>query len=151
MTNGAAWGVLILRVVLGVILAMHAYLAFAIIGPTATAGYMPRMGFSPQFAAPLAWYLIVAHAVGGALIVVGLWTRLAAFANIPVVASAVALLHWPQGFYMRGVVVDASAGTARAIGYEFPLLVLACLVALALIGGGPLSVDRARQAPGGRR
>ena len=151
MTKGAAWGVLILRVVLGVILIMHSYLAFSIVGPAGMAAYMPRMGFPAVAATPLAWYLIAAHAVGGALVVIGLWTRLAASANVPVLACAVALLHWRQGFFMRGMVVDAAAGTARAIGYEHSLLVLAGLVAVALIGAGPLSVDGLHRAPARRR
>jgi putative oxidoreductase len=146
MTNGAAWGVLVLRVVLGVVLVMHGYLAFAIIGVAATTEYMPRLGVPPALAVPLTWYLIVVHALGGALIVVGLWTRLAALLNVPIMACVVALLHWPQGFFMQGAIVDAAAGRARAIGYEFSLLVLACTVAVTLIGGGPFSLDRLRRA-----
>src|SRR5919108_5457928 len=109
MTNGAAWGILILRAALGVVLFMHGYLAFAILGPDAIAGYMPRMGFPAALATPLAWYLIVAHLIGGILIVVGLWTRLAALLNVPIMAGAVVLVHGSQGFYMKGRVVDAAA------------------------------------------
>ena len=145
MTNGAASGVLILRVVLGIVLIMHGYLALAVIGPAATAEYMPRIGLPSALATLLAWYLIVVHAVGGALIVLGLFTRLAALLNVPIMVCAVALLHWSQGFYMTGAIVDAAAGRAKAIGYEFPLLVLGCTVAVALIGGGPLSLDRVRE------
>jgi putative oxidoreductase len=145
MINGAAWGVLVLRIVLGGVLVMHGYLAFAVIGATATAEYMPRMGLPSALAAPLAWYLIIAHTIGGALIVVGLWTRLAALLNVPIMVCAVALLHWSQGFYMTGAIADGAAGQAKAIGYEFPLLVLGCTVAVALIGGGPLSLDRLRE------
>ena len=145
MTNGAAWGVLVLRVVLGIVLIMHGYLALVVIGPAATAEYMPRIGLPSALATLLAWYLIVVHAVGGALIVLGLFTRLAALLNVPIMVCAVALLHWSQGFYMTGAIVDAAAGQAKAIGYEFPLLVLGCTAAVALIGGGPLSLDRVRE------
>ena len=151
MTNGAAWGVLVLRVVLGVVFVMHGYLAYAVLGPRGAAGYLARMGFPTHTLLPLAWYLIVVHLVGGALIIVGLWTRVAALLNIPIMASATALLHWPQGFYMRAVVVDAAGGKAMMLGYEFSLLVLACTVAIALIGAGPFSIDRVRTAPGRRR
>ena len=109
------------------------------------------MGFPTSTLLPLAWYLIVVHLVGGALIIVGLWTRVAAVLNIPIMASAVALLHWPQGFSMRAVVTDTAAGKAMPIGYEFSLLVLACTVAIALIGAGPFSIDRAGTASGRRR
>ena len=150
MTNGAAWGVLVLRIVLGLVLVMHGYLAYAVLGPRGAAGYLVRMGFPAPTLLPLAWYLIVVHLVGGALIIVGLWTRTAALLNIPIMASATALLHWPEGFFMRAVVADTAGGKATTFGYELSLLVLACTVAVALIGAGPFSIDRARSAPGRR-
>ena len=146
MTNGAAWGVLVLRVVLGVILVMHGYLALMVIGPRGIAGYVVRMGYPAWTSIPLAWYLIVVHGLGGALIVIGLWTRLVAVLNLPIIASAVALLHWPQGFFLRAVVAD---GRASVFGYEYTMLVLAALLAIALVGAGPFSVDGRR--PGRRR
>jgi putative oxidoreductase len=146
MTNGAAWGVLVLRIVLGVILVMHGYTAFMTFTPRGVAGLVVRMGFPSWTAMPLAWYLIVVHAVGGALIVIGLWTRLAAVLNLPIMLAAVLLLHWPQGFLMRAMVSD---GRASVIGYEFALLVLACTLAITLIGAGPFSFDGRR--PGRRR
>ena len=141
MTNGAAWGVFVLRIALGVILVMHAYLAVTTYGPRGAANLVVRLGYPAWTSLPLAWYLIVAHGVGGALILIGLWTRLAAVVNIPVMLSAVALLQWPQGFFMRAAVSD---GRASVLGYEFSLLVLAATVAIALIGAGPLSLDGRR-------
>ena len=151
LTYGAAWGALVLRVVLGVILVMHGYAAFWLIGPRGIGGYVIRMGFPAFTAAPLAWYLIIVHALGGALIIIGLWTRLAAILNIPIMLCAVLLVHLPQGFFMRAVIVDAAAGRAATAGYELSLLVLGCTVAVALIGAGPYSIDRGRSAPGRRR
>jgi putative oxidoreductase len=151
LTYGAAWGALVLRVVLGITFVMHGYAAFWLIGPRGIGGYVVRMGF-PAFAAlPLAWYLILVHSVGGALIVIGLWTRLAAILNIPIMLCAVFLVHLSQGFFVKGVIVDAAAGRAATAGYEFSLLVLGCTVAVALIGAGPYSIDRGRSAPGRRR
>jgi putative oxidoreductase len=146
MTNGAAWGVLLLRIALGVILVMHGYAAVMTFTPRGVAALVTRIGFPAWTAMALAWYLIVVHAVGGALIVLGLWTRLAAVLNVPVMLAAVVLLHWPQGFFMRAVV---SEGRPTVVGYEFALLVLACTLAVALIGAGPLSFDGRR--PGRRR
>lgn len=146
MTNGAAWGVLVLRIVLGAILVMHGYAAVMTFTPRGVAALVMRMGFPPWTAMALAWYLIIVHTVGGALIVIGLWTRLAAVLNLPVMLSAVALLHWPQGFFMRAAVAD---GRASVVGYEFALLVLAGTLAVALIGAGPFSLDGRR--PGRRR
>ena len=104
MTNGAAWGVLVLRIVLGVILVMHGSMVFSTYTPRGAASLVTRIGYPPWSALILAWYLIVVHVVGGALIVVGFWTRLAAVLNLPIMASAVLLMHLSQGFFMRGVV-----------------------------------------------
>jgi putative oxidoreductase len=151
LTHGAAWGALVLRIVLGVILVMHGYAAFWLIGPRGIGGYIVRMGFPAVTAVPLAWYLILVHTIGGLLIIIGLWTRLAAILNIPVMLCAVILVHLSQGFFMRGVIVDAAAGRAASAGYELSLLVLGCTVAVALMGAGPYALDRRRTAPGRRR
>lgn len=142
MATGLAVGLLVLRVTLGAIFVMHGYLGAAVIGPAGIAGYTTRMGYPPALGPALAWYLIVAHGVGGVLLIVGLWTRWAALAQVPIMASAVFLHHLRQGFFMTGIVVDPARGLAVAGGYEFALLVLAATVTLVLVGGGPLSVDR---------
>ena len=151
LTYGAAWGALVLRVVLGAVLVMHGYAAFWLIGPRGIGGYVVRMGFPPVTALPLAWYLIVVHTVGGALIILGLWTRLAAILNMPIMLCAVFFVHLSQGFFMKAVIVDPAAGRAATAGYELSLLVLGATVAVALIGAGPYSIDRGRTAPGRRR
>ena len=151
ITHGAAWGALVLRVVLGVILVMHGYAAFSLIGPRGAAGYVVRMGFPASLGVPLAWYLILVHAVGGALIIVGLWTRIAALLNIPIMLGATFLIHWSQGFLLRGVIVDAAAGRAATAGYEFALLVLGCCVAVALMGPGPFAIEGRKHVHGRRR
>lgn len=151
MTHGAAWGALVVRVALGIIFVMHAYAAFATVGPKALATMLARMGFPPGTLQLLAWYAILVHAAGGALIIVGLWTRIAALLNIPIMLCVVFLLHLPQGFFMKGVIVDAAAGRTAIAGYEFSFLVLACTVSVALIGAGPYSIEARRSMPGRRR
>lgn len=144
MSTQEAWGVAILRIILGVIFVMHGYLGLMVLGPAGAAGLITQMGYPAGIAPVLAWYLIVVHLAGGALIIIGVWTRIMALLNIPIMASAVFLFHLSQGFFMRGMIVDAAAGRARAIGYELSLLVLVATLALALLGPGPLSVDRWR-------
>ena len=97
------------------------------------AEYITRIGFPGEFAATLAWYLIVVHLVGGVLMIIGAWTRLAAGLQLPIMLSAVALVHWKQG-------LDR---------VEFPFLVLVGTLAIALMGPGTLAVDKA--AGGGAR
>ncbi|MGH7320456.1 MAG: DoxX family protein [Candidatus Rokuibacteriota bacterium] len=141
MHTWQAWGITLLRITLGVIFVMHGYLGLAVIGPAALGEYTTRMGFPPAFATILAWYLILAHTVGGLLLIIGLWTRLAALAQVPIMASAVFLHHLQQGFFMRGIILDAGAGVAIAGGYEYSLLVLVATVALIFLGGGALAID----------
>jgi putative oxidoreductase len=133
---------MVLRVALGVIFLMHGYLALAVIGPTGVAGYTARMGFPSALGSALAWYLILAHSIGGLLLILGLWTRWAALAQLPIMASAFFLHHLRQGFFLTGIVVDPVKDVAIAGGYEYTLLVLAATVTLVLAGGGALALGR---------
>jgi len=151
MTHGAAWGALVLRVLLGVILVMHGYEALVLLGPGDIARTLVRHGVPPTVVPLVVWYTIAVEIVGGALILVGLSTRLAAVLNVPIMLGVLLLVHGPQGFFMKGAITDAAAGRAAAVGYEFSLLVLACTIAVALIGPGPYSIDSRRHTPGRRR
>ena len=93
-------GLAVLRVTLGVIFLMHGYLALAVIGPDAVGGYTTRMGYPAALGEALGWYLIVAHGVGGILLILGLFTRWAALAQVPIMASALFLHHLRQGFFL---------------------------------------------------
>jgi uncharacterized membrane protein YphA (DoxX/SURF4 family) len=77
----------------------------------------------------VAIYVTAAHIVGGALLLVGLYTRLAALIQIPVLAGAVLLVHWQDGLL--------SANQSL----EFSALVLFLLVLVSLFGGGRWSLD----------
>lgn len=140
----APYGVALLRVTLGAIYLMHGYLAAFVLRPEGIARYTARMGYPAALGGLLAWYLILAHLVGGLCLLLGLYTRWAALAQVPIMASALFLYHLRQGFFMTGVVVDAARGRAVAAGYEFSLLVLAATVALALLGSGALALDAER-------
>ena len=74
----------------------------------------------------------------------------AALAQVPIMASAVFLLHGPQGFFVRGMTIDTPQGQqVIAAGYEFALLVLVATIALILLGPGAMAVDGVRRR--GRR
>jgi putative oxidoreductase len=134
----SAYGAMLLRIVLGVIYIMHGYLA--LMDPGRAAALMTSAMGLP-FAEVGVWYLIAAHLIGGVLMVLGIYTRWAALANVPIMACAVVLFHIKQGFFMSGALVG---GTPRAVGYEFSLLVLVATVAQALLGGGALAVTGRR-------
>ena len=144
MTLSSGLGLAVLRVTLGVIFVLHGYLGLDI-GPGGIAVYTTRMGYPAALGQALGWYLILAHSVGGILLILGLFTRWAALAQVPIVASAFLLHHLPQGFFLTGIVVDPARGVAIAGGYEYILLVLAATVTLVLAGGGALALDRRRR------
>ena len=148
MTTGpAAWGAALLRLMLGLIFVMHGYLALRVLGPENAAGYIIRMGYPALLGQALAWYLILVHGVGGVLLIVGLWTRVVALLQVPIMASAFFLLHLGQGFFMRGALIDTPAGPRPAVGgYEYSLLVLVATLAQALLGPGACSLDEQRAA-----
>jgi putative oxidoreductase len=142
-SSAHAWGVTLLRLVVGVVFVMHGYLALVVLGPPTIAGYVTRMGYPSSLGISLAWYLIAVHLAGGVLIIIGLWTRWAALANVPPMASAFFLLHFNQGFFMK--VIEVAPGRSAPGGYEFSLTILVATIALVLFGSGAASVDGMRR------
>jgi putative oxidoreductase len=139
----AAYGATVLRVVLGLLYLMHAYLIVFVFGTSGWIGFATRNGVPlPQV---LVWYVILAHALGGAALIAGLWTRWAASANAIVMAGAVVFVYLKTGFFLRAVVIDAAKGMAMRTGSEFELLLLGATVAQALLGGGALAVTKDTQ------
>jgi putative oxidoreductase len=142
ITGSEAWGATLLRGILGVVYVAHGGYALSL-GVDAMAGYMPRMGYPAAAGRWLAWYLLVVHLVGGALILLGLWTRLAALLQVPIMVSAVCLLHFSQGFFLKVITVPSADGPRQiAGGYEYALLVLVATLALALLGPGRLAAEQ---------
>lgn len=71
------------------------------------------------------------------LLVIGLGTRLAAFAIGTVMTSAMLLVHIQNGFFMNWF------GTQKGEGVEYFLLAIGLALGLVVAGGGRWSVDRA--------
>lgn len=136
-------GTTILRIVVGTIYVMHAYVALLVSTPAGTAQFMEDVARLP---APtlMAWVLIVVHGLGGIMLILGFRSRWGAAANAVIVFVALVRIHLPQGFFLKGIVVDTAVGQAEATGYEFTLLLLGATVALIFLGSGPLAVKRSR-------
>lgn len=124
---------LVMRVVLGAVLLVHGYHKvfgglhhysqfIASLGLPAWSGYLSAFG---EF-------------LGGILVLVGLFTRAAAFVLCFDMAVAIAKVNWHNG--MLG---DK--------GYEFPLALAALAFALIFLGSGPIALDHVRGASGGGR
>ena len=138
-----AYGIALLRVSLGAYYVLHAYYGATIVGVERLAALNVSMGIPlPTIGA---WSVILGHLVGGALLFIGLYARLGALMNIPIMMGAAALVHFDQGFFMHGIVTNPQTGAAVAGGYEYSLFLLLVTVAILLLGAGPLSLDaRAR-------
>ena len=124
-------GLFVLRVVIGLIVAAHG--AQKLLGwwggpgmTNWTAG-MTRMRMRPPVA--WAWISVLGEVLGGLGLAVGLLTPLPSLAIAGAMLVAIALVHWPKGFWNgKG-------------GYEFNLSILAAIAAIALAGPGAYSLD----------
>ncbi len=125
-----SYGALLLRVVLGVIYIAHAYLVLVVITPAKFVGYQRAMHIPlPEIGV---WYLLVAHGLGGIMLILGFLVRWAALANIPVVAGALWFVHLQQGFFIAG----------NKVGYEYVLVLLCATIAQALLGAGAFTLKK---------
>ncbi|ABA87285.1 DoxX family protein [Syntrophotalea carbinolica DSM 2380] len=130
-------GSLVLRVILGGVFFPHgAQKALAWFGGH---GMAPTVAFFDQaFGVPaaLAYLVIAAEFLGAIALVLGLLTRFAAFGIFAVMAGAIYLVHWQNGFFMNWT------GSQQGEGIEYHLLVLGMALALMIRGGGRASFDR---------
>ena len=131
------YGATVLRLFLGVTFLMHAYFAFVIYTPAGAAAFNAKMGIPlPEVAA---WFTILAHGLGGLMMILGLWTRWAALANLPVMLGALVFVHLSQGYFLKGMLVG---NAPQAAGYEYVLLIVGATLAQVLLGGGALAITR---------
>jgi putative oxidoreductase len=127
----AALGLLVLRLVVGLIVAAHGFQKlfgwWGGPGMHGWVGAIHRMRIRP--AVPWAWLSALAEVFGGLGLAVGLLTPVPSLAIAASMLVAIALVHWPRGFW-------ATKG-----GYEFNLSILAGVFAIALAGPGAYSLD----------
>jgi len=83
-----------------------------------------------------AWVVALLETAGGALLLIGLVSRLTAALLIVHLGIAIALVNGDVGFF------TPVSGPASGSGAEFPLMVIAALLVVVLAGPGPLAVDR---------
>jgi putative oxidoreductase len=126
---------------LGVVYIAHAYYLYDVLTVDALAAMInKRLGMPVgDF---VTTYLLFAHVVGGALMILGAFTRWAAMANLPILVGAVLLFHFQEGFFLHGVIVDAARGKTDVAGYEYPLVVLAATLAQCFLGSGALGLTK---------
>ena len=139
MTNIAVsgWGLTVLRVVIGVVFLAHGIEKFFVSGVGGTAGFFGQIGIPlPGLSAFLVAFF---ELVGGAALIVGFYTRLAAIPLAVISLVAMLTVHLSNGFFNQQG------------GVEYTLTLLAACVALILSGAGEAAVQRDSVPTGGAR
>jgi len=134
-------GATVLRIMLGVTFIAHGYYIYdTITSDTLSAMITKRLGL--PLGDYVTSYILLAHFVGGVMLILGVFTRVAAMANLPIMMGAVLLFHFDQGFFLRGVILDAARGKTDVVGYEYALFVLAATLAQCFLGTGALGLTK---------
>lgn len=127
MNNFNAAGIAIVRVVLGVIMLAHGIQKFAVYTVAGFEGVLGEIGV--PLAGLLSYVVPTVEVAAGALLILGLFTRIAGVLTLGVGLAALFTMHIGNGLF-----VDEG-------GYELVLLIAASGAGLALIGGGRFSLD----------
>lgn len=130
----SAYAGIALRAVVGAIYLVQAYLALFASTPRGMAAYIAKLGLPAPTV--LAVLVIAIHGIGGAMLVIGLWTRLAGSLNAAVLLLGLLTVYVRQGVLLKGSIVDAAVGRATGAGYEYVALLAAATVLVAVSGGG---------------
>ena len=137
----ATWVTVPLRLTLGTIFIGHG--AQLVFGAWGGPGWSKVLSFPTPFSFMRPSWLWMAAAalsqlVGGALVLVGLLTRVGAFLILCVMLTAMIGVHLHSGFFLPA-------------GIEYTLALAGVCLALLIAGGGRLSLDAALVDPRARR
>src|SRR5688500_15512727 len=119
-------GIMLLRVMTGVVFAAHGAQKVFTMGLPAVTGFFTEAGIPlPSLSALVVSYV---ELMGGLLLIFGLLTRVAAFLLACNMVGAIVFVHLTKGFFLPE-------------GYEFALTMLVSVITLELTGPGPYSID----------
>jgi len=113
---------LLLRVSMGVLFVLHAWMKIAVFTPAGTAQYFASIGLPGV----LAYLTIAAELLGGLALIAGVFTRWVSLALVPVMVGAAFFGHGSAGFFF------SNAGG----GWEYPAFWTVALLVQALLGDG---------------
>ena len=134
MTPSTSLGLLLLRLSLGFMYLAHAGLKLFVFTLPGTAQFFAGQGLP----GPLAYVVFAAEAVGGLLLMAGVYPRQVALALVPILLGA-AWVHAPNGW-----VFNATGG-----GWEYPVFLAVVSVVQWLAGDGAGALARSeRFTPG---
>ena len=118
-------GALVLRVALGTMFIAHALLKYYVFTLPGTAQFFESLGLP----AALGYATFYAELVGGAMLVLGVYTRAVALALVPILIGAT-WVHFGNGWLF----------TAPKGGWEYPAFLTIAAIVQALIGDGALAL-----------
>lgn len=121
------WAILLLRLVVGIVFAVHGGQKLFMMGFDGVAGFFGSLGIPLPMAAAVVVTLL--ELLGGLALILGIGTRYVAALLVLDMLVAMATVHLPNGFFV-------SDG-----GYELVLLLAAGALYFALAGPGWLSLD----------
>ena len=123
---------LLLRFGLGVMFLAHGLqLAWGKLGGPGSAGFS-KMLAGLGFSGPLFWAYVAGYTtlIGGACLLLGLYTRIAALLLIIFITVAAVKVHLSKGFFiMNG-------------GYEYNFIIFIALLALIFLGAGKFAITK---------
>jgi putative oxidoreductase len=125
-SNSKAWAITVLRVIVGLVFFVHGWQKVFGFGIHGTAGFLSQAGIPLPLVS--AGIVITVEFLGGALLLLGVATRLAAGLNAIDMLVAILAVHLKNGFF-------------NPTGVEFPLTLLAACVCLMITGPGAASVE----------
>jgi len=129
-TRTAPYAALLLRVSLGALFLAHAGLKLLVFTPAGTAAFFGSVGLPPA----LAYLTIAAEIIGGAALILGVWTRVVAIAVTPILLGAIFTVHGAAGFFFN----NAHGG------WEYPAFWIIALIVQALLGDGAYALRASR-------
>ena len=122
--------ILVLRIGLGVVFLAHgAQVAFGMFsgpGINGFSGMLSSLGFKPA----MFWAYLSAYTelIGGLCLVLGIFTRVAAFSILVFMLVALFTVHWSKGFFIQSG------------GFEYNFVLICICLALMLTGPGKFSL-----------
>jgi putative oxidoreductase len=130
--TGVGWGILPIRLVIGLVFAMHGGQKLFVYGAGATAMAMTHMGIPLPVIA--AWVAIIVEFIGGLAIFFGVWARW------PACLLAIEML-------IVILFVKLHGGFFSPRGIELELTLLAGALTTAMLGTGPASLASGDRVP----
>jgi putative oxidoreductase len=136
-STGPDWTLAFIRIVLGLVFFAHG--AQKVLGWFGGAGLKETLKTMHEFLhlpIPLAFLAVMTEFLGGAGLIVGLLSRVAAIGICVTMLSAIAMVHGRNALFMNWL------GDRKGHGFEYHLLAIALAIAIVVRGSGAASLDR---------